>query len=141
MLIIINNMPRPKKYRKVKCSPSAYYFKPRAISLSSLEEIILESDELESLRLADYLALSHEKSAGQMKISRATFGRIVEKARCKVVDAILNGKAIKISDELPQLLRNKATECKECKSCSKKKTGNKDDQCINCKKINTRSTK
>ena len=134
-------MPRPKKYRKVKCSPSAYYFKPRAISLSSLEEIVLESDELESLRLADFLALSHEKSAEQMKISRATFGRIVEKARYKVVDAILNGKAIKISDELPQLLRNKTTECADCKSCSKKKAGNKDGECINCKKLNKRSTK
>jgi len=32
-----------------------------------------------------------------MKISRATFGRIVEEARKKVVDGILNGKAIKIN--------------------------------------------
>ncbi len=105
-------MPRPKKYRKVKCSPAAYYFKPRAISLSSLEEVTLENDELESLRLADFLAHSHEEAAGQMKISRATFGRIVEIARWKVVDAILNGKAIKISNELPAALKNKTTGCR-----------------------------
>ena len=134
-------MPRPKKYRKVKCSPSAYYFKPRAISLSSLEEITLESDELESLRLADFLALSHEKSAEQMKISRATFGRIVEKARCKIADAILNGKAIRISDELPAQLKNKVTECHECKSCAKRKTKTKNGLCIDCNGLNKRSDK
>ena len=134
-------MPRPKKYRKVKCSPTAYYFKPRAISLSSLEEIILESDELESLNLADFCAFSHEKSAEQMKISRATFGRIVEKARFKIVDAILNGKAIKISEELPVMLKNKSTECAKCKSCSPEGVLIKNGICVNCKKLNERNNK
>jgi predicted DNA-binding protein (UPF0251 family) len=63
-----------------------------------LEEIILDYDELESLRLADLLAYSQEKAAKEMKISRATFGRIVEIARKKVVDGILNGKAIRINE-------------------------------------------
>jgi predicted DNA-binding protein (UPF0251 family) len=89
-------MPRPRKYRRVCCNPSAYYFKPRGIPVFELEEIMLEHDELESLRLADLLAYSHEEAAKEMKISRATFGRIVEIARKKVVDGILNGKAIKI---------------------------------------------
>ncbi len=66
----------------------------------SLEEIMLEHDELEALRLGDYLALSQEESAKEMKISRATFGRIIESARHKLVDGILNGKAIKIVDTL-----------------------------------------
>ena len=72
-----------------------------------LEEIILEQDELEALRLADFQALSHDKAAGQMKISRATVGRILESARKKLVDAVLNGKAIKISVELPVQLKEK----------------------------------
>ena len=63
-----------------------------------LEEIIIDHDELESLRLADLLAYSQEKAASEMKISRATFGRIVEVARRKVADAILNGKAIRINE-------------------------------------------
>lgn len=62
-----------------------------------LEEILLDPDELESLRLADLLTYSHEKAAREMNISRATFGRIVENARKKVADALLNGKAIKIN--------------------------------------------
>jgi predicted DNA-binding protein (UPF0251 family) len=91
-------MPRPRKHRRICCNPSAYYFKPRGIPVFELEEITLDHDELESLRLADLLAYSHEKSAMEMKISRATFGRIVEVARKKVVDAILNGKAITINE-------------------------------------------
>jgi len=63
-----------------------------------LEEIVLHHDELESLRLADLLAYSHEKAAKEMNISRATFGRIVETARKKVTDGILNGKAIRINE-------------------------------------------
>ncbi len=114
-------MPRPRKHRKIKCSPAAYYFKPRAVLLANLEEVVLEIDELESLRLADYLALSHEQAASQMKISRATFGRIVEKARKKVVDAILNGKAIKIGGELPKQVKEKAVmKCIGCNSETKK---------------------
>ncbi len=70
-----------------------------------LEEVILEYDELESLRLADLLAYSHEESAKEMNISRATFGRILEKARKKVADSILNGKSIRINDG--QLLKTK----------------------------------
>lgn len=121
MLIIKFNMPRPRKYRKVKCSPTVYYFKPRAVPLANLEEVILEIDQLESLRLADYLALSHEQAASQMKISRATFGRIVEKARKIVVDAMLNGKAIRITDELPKQLKEKALiKCGKCNPGIKK---------------------
>lgn len=125
-------MPRPQKYRRVKCNPGAYYFKPRAIPLSSLEEIILKIDELESLRLADYLALSHEQAAVKMKISRATFGRIVETARKKIVDAILNGKAIKIGNEIPDSIKEKTNvEFGNCKSLKKANV-----KCNNCKKIN-----
>ena len=89
-------MPRPKKYRNICCDPAAVYFKPRGIPMFQLSEIRLERDEVEALRLADLDMMSHEQSAEQMKISRATFGRILEKARYKTADAILNGKAIKI---------------------------------------------
>jgi len=64
-----------------------------------LEEIILDHDELESLRLADLLAYSQENAAKEIKIARATFGRIVEEARKIVADGILNGKSIRINQE------------------------------------------
>jgi predicted DNA-binding protein (UPF0251 family) len=98
-------MSRPRKFRRICCNPSVYYFKPRSIPIYNLMEIILEHDELESLRLADLLAYSHEDAAAEMNISRATFGRIVESARKKVADGILNGKAIRINEENQSILK------------------------------------
>ena len=92
-------MPRPKKNRRICCNPSSLYFKPRGIPMFDLEEVILEQDELESLRLADLLSYSQEKASGEMNVSRATFGRIIESARKKLADAILNGKAVKINTQ------------------------------------------
>ncbi len=89
-------MPRPKKFRCVHCKPDATYFKPRGIPLVELEEIEITIDELEALRLADYEGLYHEDAASSMKISRQTFGRILDKAHKKVAECLLKGKALNI---------------------------------------------
>jgi uncharacterized protein len=89
-------MSRPKKCRFINCSPNASYFKPKGIPLINLEEVLLSLDEFEAIRLADHKGLYHEKAAEEMNISRATFGRILDIARGKVADAIINGKALKI---------------------------------------------
>jgi predicted DNA-binding protein (UPF0251 family) len=89
-------MSRPKKCRCINCSPNSSYFKPKGIPLVQLEEVFLSLDELEAIRLADYEGFYHEKAAEQMNISRATFGRILDGARRKVADAIMNGKALQI---------------------------------------------
>ncbi len=90
-------MPRPKKHRFTCCRPGSNYFKPQGIPLRFLEELILEEDELEAINLADFENLSHEEGAERMNISRATFGRIVKKARRKIAESIIKGKAIKIN--------------------------------------------
>lgn len=64
-----------------------------------LNESVLAPDELEALRLADLELMNHEEGAKQMTISRATFGRILESARYKTADAIINSKAIKIESQ------------------------------------------
>jgi len=89
-------MPRPKKCRSIGCNPLAVYFKPRGIPIFRLEETGLDMDELEALRLADFEGLYHEEAAAKMNVSRATFGRILNSARHKVADAIINGKALRI---------------------------------------------
>ena len=89
-------MPRPKKNRRLRCDPASLYFKPRGIPMRQLENIELERDEIEALKLADFDGLSQEEAAAKMEISRATFGRIIKNARNKIADAIINGKAIKI---------------------------------------------
>ena len=90
---------RPKKCRHTCCEVNANYFKPRGIPMNELIEVILERDEIEALRLAHQEKLYQEESALRMKISRQTFGRILNSAHIKITDAILNGKALKIEIE------------------------------------------
>ncbi|MCZ7603432.1 MAG: DUF134 domain-containing protein [Melioribacteraceae bacterium] len=90
-------MPRPCKHRRIKCNPGSNYFKPRGIPMHNLEEVVLERDELEAVKLADFDGLKHEEGAVKMNISRATFGRILEKGRYKIAESIIKGKAIKIN--------------------------------------------
>jgi predicted DNA-binding protein (UPF0251 family) len=61
-----------------------------------LDEVILTKDEWEAVRLADLEGLYQESAAEMMKISRPTFGRIIESAHRKIADALVNGKALKI---------------------------------------------
>lgn len=89
-------MGRPHKKRYVAYNPGVSYFKPRGIPMLELEEIHLTIDEREALRLADLEGYSHEEAGRRMQVSRATFGRIIERARKTVADALINGKAINI---------------------------------------------
>lgn len=89
-------MVRPQKNRIVAFKPDVSYFKPRGIPMINLIEVRLTVDERESIRLADLLGVSHEEAGRRMGVSRATFGRIVQRARKIVADALINGKAIKI---------------------------------------------
>lgn len=95
-------MVRPTKCRMIGVSPTATYFKPRGISMFMLEEVSLELDELEALRLADFEGLYQADAAERMGISRQTFANIVERARHKVADALIHGKALKISHDAAQ---------------------------------------
>jgi predicted DNA-binding protein (UPF0251 family) len=108
-------MARPHKCRYIKHAPEIKYFKPWGIPLSSLEEVVLGVDEYESLRLADLEALSQEEAAKRMKISRATFGRVIEKARQTVIDAIVNGKAIRIRGGNYRTSKKFEFYCRNCK--------------------------
>ena len=89
-------MSRPKCHRNICGIPDKYYFKPRGIPTVKLEEIVLNLDEFEAIRLADYEQLYQEEAAAKMNISRQTFGRIIEAAHKKIADVLLNGKALKI---------------------------------------------
>lgn len=89
-------MVRPKLCRKVKFNPDTTYFKPRGIPLIELEEVILLVEEYESVRLKDLEELEQEECARKMNISQPTFHRLIQSARKKITDAIVNGKAIRI---------------------------------------------
>jgi predicted DNA-binding protein (UPF0251 family) len=91
-------MPRPPKPRMVCQAPGALYFKPRGIPLVELEEVVLHLDETEALRLADLEGCTQEQVGERMQVSRATVGRILESARRKVAEALVLGKALRISE-------------------------------------------
>ncbi len=46
-------MARPKKCRIIDCEVSVRYFKPQGVPLRFLDEIALDMDELEAMRLTD----------------------------------------------------------------------------------------
>ena len=89
-------MGRPRKDRLVAFNPKISYFKPRGIPMVDLSEVCITVDEREAIRLADLLDLSHAEAGKCMGVSRATFGRIIQRARNAVADALINGKAINV---------------------------------------------
>ncbi|HUX36580.1 MAG TPA: DUF134 domain-containing protein [Rectinemataceae bacterium] len=89
-------MPRPISERRLGAPISPRVIKPAGVPSRELEEVSLGFDEAEALRLADLEGLYQEAAARSMGVSRQTFGRIIEAARRKVADAILNAKALRI---------------------------------------------
>ncbi len=89
-------MSRPINERRLGAPIPPRIMKPAGIPARELEEVLLGFDEAEALRLADLEGFYQEAAARSMGVSRQTFGRIVETARHKVADALLNGKALRI---------------------------------------------
>ncbi|MGB9813131.1 MAG: DUF134 domain-containing protein [Thermovenabulum sp.] len=101
-------MPRPPKWRRVQFLPEITYFKPAGVPLKQLDEVKLTVEELEAIRLKDLEGLEQEECAEKMGISRPTFFRIINSARSKIADALVNGKAIRIEGgnfKISQLVR------------------------------------
>jgi len=91
-------MARPCKKRTVCLDLKTAYFKPQGVSGKALaEEIILEVDEMEAVRLADFEGQYQEVAAIQMGISRQTFGNIINRAHRKIAESLISGKAIRIN--------------------------------------------
>ena len=89
-------MSRPRRCRKVLCIPNITYFKPTGIPMVDLEEITLNVDEFEAIRLKDLEGFDQEKCAEMMNISQPTFHRLLLSARKKIADSMVHGKSIRI---------------------------------------------
>jgi len=129
-------MPRPFRHRRVCCRPGSNYFKPRGIPLDALEEVALTMDEFEAIRLADLEERYQEDAAKKMKISRQTFGNIINSAHKKIADALVNGKALKIEGGVVKMMERYFV-CYDCKHewTLPYGTGRPDD-CPKCKGLN-----
>lgn len=89
-------MPRPPIERAVSGVPRITLFKPAGVPARELEQLRLGVDELEAIRLVDLEGLSHEQAAAAMGVSRQTVGRVLERGRARVAEALVGGKAILI---------------------------------------------
>lgn len=88
-------MPRPKKTRFVSGYPAIKAFVPQGVPMTG--EIELSVEELEAIRLSDFEGLDQESASNLMQVSRQTYGRILSSARGIVGEALVTGKALKVS--------------------------------------------
>lgn len=82
--------------------------------MSALDEVALELDEFEAIRLADLEGMYQQQAAEAMGVSRQTFARVVEIARRKVADALVHGKALRIEGLDPDA-NGRNFHCPRCK--------------------------
>ena len=88
-------MPRPKKPRFVSSYPTIAAFVPQGMPISG--EVMLSVEELEAIRLSDFERLDQETAANLMQVSRQTYGRILATARHIVGQALITGKALRVT--------------------------------------------
>jgi len=74
---------------------------PNNIYFSDIEEntencIVLSLSEFEAMRLKHYMDLNQQNSAESMGISQPTFSRILETAHKKTIQALMEGKALRV---------------------------------------------
>lgn len=127
-------MGKPKKEKKVESEPIAVYFKPIGTSKIATEEVILNMEEFEAIRLKDFMSLEQKKAAKCMKISQPTFHRLLLSARKKIGEAIVQGKGIRIEGGTYKIHKKEVEElnvpkgtgllciCSTCKHIEPKKT-------------------
>jgi predicted DNA-binding protein (UPF0251 family) len=85
------------------------------VPVRGLVRAVLTLDEFEALRLADLEGLYQEEAADRMGVSRPTFGRVVESARRKVADALVNAKALVIAGGTVELAADDEAACPSCR--------------------------
>jgi uncharacterized protein len=128
-------MTRPKCCRQIGIMPEKTCFQPEGAILSSFKVVLLNLDEYEAIRLADLEGLYHEQAASRMNISRQTFGRIIEAARRKVADVLVNGKILKIEGGSVSMKAEKPAHCPRCRRALNPDCGKRNEMsCPHCKK-------
>jgi len=90
-------MARPRLCRRIRFQPDVIYFKPQGVPLRYLDVVYLSLEEVEALRLKNIEGLEQIECAKKMKTSQSTFQRILSSAYKKISDALINGKAIRIT--------------------------------------------
>ncbi|HZK03308.1 MAG TPA: DUF134 domain-containing protein [Bacteroidaceae bacterium] len=122
-------MSRPKQFRKIGSPPLMRGFKPFGIRLVDNENVIMQYDEYEAVKLLDYEGMLQEQAAERMNISRPTLTRIYDSARKKIALAMVEGKTILIKGGKVDF----GKKWYRCKNCFKLINGLENHKkCNNC---------
>ena len=124
-------MGRPHRKRRVDRPPRFVNFKPTGVPRRRLEKVELTLDEFEAIRLADYQELEHLEASQKMGISRPTFTRLIEKARRKVAQAIIDGKELIIEGGYFDFV-NTIHQCADCGEASPQPFDEDAENCPDC---------
>lgn len=92
-----------RKKRYARRLDSSRLFKPAGVSRNDLETINIMLDEFEALRLVDYEGLSQIDAGVEMQVSRATVQRLLLSGRKKIIEVLLNNKALEIKNEITNI--------------------------------------
>ena len=124
-------MPRKKMQRIVHRPPLYTDFKPIGVRRLSLDSIELSIDEYEAIRLADNIGMNHNDAAEEMEISRSTFSRLIENARKKIAEFIIEGKHLQI-DGGNIHFRGNIIKCNSCGHMFNTNFENEITKCPSC---------
>ncbi len=128
-------MPRPQNNRIVHEPPLFSEFKPLGIKGQDLQQILLTLDEFEAFRLADQLEFSHAEAAEEMDISRSTFTRLINQARKKIAEFIIQGKLLTIEGGNVHF-KNNIVRCQDCGQMFKSNIKTLISECPSCHSTN-----
>ena len=87
---------RPQKQKKVSFNPEHNYFTPISHKHIISEEISLEKEEFEAIRLKDFENLDQKACSDMMNVSQPTFHRLLKRARKKIALALIKGHVLRI---------------------------------------------
>ena len=127
-------MSRPQKSRKICNPPKMMGFKPYGIAVCETEQITMQYDEYESIKLVNYDSLSQDEAAERMEVSRPTLTRIYNSALIKIAKAFVEGKSILIEGGNFEFEK----DWYKCKKCFKLIEGIENHvQCSGCTRFGT----
>ncbi len=133
-------MPRPKKWRRVQFVPESTYFIPFNKRKCELDEVVLKIEEVEAMRLKDIEGLNQEQCAEKMLVSRQTFQNIIDQGRKKLTEALVEGKAVRISGG-NYTVNVCSMRCEDCGNTFELNFENNERICPKCGSVNIFCTK
>ncbi|MGI6685891.1 MAG: DUF134 domain-containing protein [Bacillota bacterium] len=83
-------------------------------------QIYMQVEEYETIRLMDLEGLDQEQCAQRMNVARSTVQRIYNQARKKIADSLVNGKMLRIEGG-NFLICDGNTETNRCPNCYRRR--------------------